>query len=118
MAEDVFLAFEVLIEGHARTAGKIRDAVDAALVVAHLAEHAQRRVENPLLRALSTRPDLRVVGERRAPKNRARFGIGHGQTSTTHHVEQAGLSASRRRPSRAAHSPAKAELGPGHVAPR
>ena len=70
LPEHVFLAGEVLVEGDPRAPGELRDPVDAAAVVALVAEGAQRGVEDALLRALPAGPDLRVVGERRAPDDR------------------------------------------------
>ena len=45
-------------------------------MVAHLAEHAQRGVEDALLRALTTGSDTRVVGERGAAQDSVGIGVG------------------------------------------
>ena len=52
-----------------------RDLVDAAAVVAVLAEHLQRGVEDALLGALAPRPDRGVVGERRPAHRRRGRGV-------------------------------------------
>src|SRR5205823_12651587 len=70
--EHVLLAGEVLIEGHARAASERRDPLDAAPVIALVAERPERGVEDSLLRALPPRPDLRVVGKRGPPSERQR----------------------------------------------
>ena len=70
--EHVLLAGKVLIEGHARAASERRDPLDAAPVVPLLAERPERGVEDPLLRSLPPRPDLRVVGKRGPPSDRER----------------------------------------------
>src|SRR5262249_990566 len=62
--EQVLLAGEVLVEGDAGAPGDGRDAIDAAVVVADLAEHLEGGVEDAQLGALAPRPDLGVVGER------------------------------------------------------
>src|SRR5262249_39762551 len=76
LAEHRLLAREVLVEGDARAAPPARDRLDAALVVALVAEHAQRGVDDALLRAAAARADRRIVGERRAPNGAIRFGVG------------------------------------------
>ena len=72
LAEHVFLAGEVLVEGHPRAASELRDPVDAAAVVALLTEGSQRGVEDALLRALPPSADPGVVGERSAANDRDR----------------------------------------------
>ena len=69
VAEHVLLAGEVLVEGDPRAPGQLGDAVDAALVVAVLAEDPQGGVEDALLGALAAGADVRVVGERGAPQH-------------------------------------------------
>ena len=70
LAEHVFLAREVLVEGDARAPRELRDPVDAAAVVPLLPEGAQRRVEDALLGPPPADADLGVVGERRAANDR------------------------------------------------
>ncbi len=65
--EHVLLAGEVLVEGDPRAAGDGGDAVDAAAVVADLAEDLQGGVEDPLLGPLAPGADVGVVRERGAP---------------------------------------------------
>ena len=64
LAEQVLLAGEVLVEGNSRAATELRDPVDAAAVIALVAEDLQRRVENSLMGAMSSGPDARILGER------------------------------------------------------
>ena len=76
--EHVLLAGEVLVEGHPGAPGDLGDAVDAAPVVADLAEDLEGGVEDPLLGALAASPDVGVVRERGAPLHRPGWALGGG----------------------------------------
>jgi hypothetical protein len=64
--EHVLLRGEVLVERRPRATGLLGDPLDARLVVALVAEHLERGVEDPLLRPLPAGPHLGLVRERRA----------------------------------------------------
>jgi hypothetical protein len=88
VAEHVLLAREVLVEGDARAAGDLGDALDAALVVAEVAEHPQGGVEDALLGALPAGTDVRVVGERGAAQDDPRLGLERRSFLTVRHCHR------------------------------
>ncbi len=73
LAEHVLLAGEVLVEGDTRASGAGGDAIDAAVLVALLAEHIQGRVEDPLLGPLPAGADPGVVREGGSADDRVRI---------------------------------------------
>ena len=64
--EHVLLAGEVLVEGGPRASRRLGDLLDAAVVVAVLGEHPQRRGQDAALGSGSPLTDDGVVAERRA----------------------------------------------------